>query len=144
MLVAKTDQQIHGGASTTELSQAQSDSSACENKKDSNRNGHYDCCDILMAPRLMESENVSTANDVNGDLIKISKDTTLTAIQQSVVLAQCLHLSRINRDDELSSRFIYLLNKWICINLLNHCSKVLCCISFSGLYDLFSLTLLLY
>ncbi|KAG1362247.1 putative tetratricopeptide repeat protein 27 [Cocos nucifera] len=62
VLVANTDQQIHGGGSTTELSQAQSDSNACENKKDSNHNGHYDCCDILMAPRLMESENVNTVD----------------------------------------------------------------------------------
>ncbi|XP_038982519.1 LOW QUALITY PROTEIN: tetratricopeptide repeat protein 27 homolog [Phoenix dactylifera] len=103
VLVANTDQQIHGGGSAAELSQAQSNSNAYENKKDSNINGHYDCCDILMAPRLMDSDNVSTVNGVNGDLIKISKDTTLTAIQQAVVLAQCLHLSRINHDDELSS-----------------------------------------
>ncbi|XP_010933771.1 uncharacterized protein [Elaeis guineensis] len=102
VLVANTDQQIHGGGSATELSQAQSDSNACENKKDSNHSGHYDCCDILMAPRLMESENANTVDGGNGDFIKISKDTALTAIQQAVVLAQCLHLSRINRDDELS------------------------------------------
>lgn len=102
VLVANTNQQMHGGGTASELSQAQSDSNACENKEDSNRNGHHDCCDILMTPRLVERENATADNGVNGDFINISKDTALTAIQQAVVLAQCLLLSRISRDDELS------------------------------------------
>lgn len=61
----------------------------------------HDQCDILMAPKLVESHN----NDIcDGNITQNDVSTTkpLSSIQQAVVLAQCLHINRSNPDDELS------------------------------------------
>ncbi|KAK8967104.1 hypothetical protein KSP40_PGU009255 [Platanthera guangdongensis] len=94
----KNFQQRNAIESANGLSQVQSDNSSCQNRSDFVSNGHYEC-DILMAPRLIQD---STTVEGNGGFSVIGKDVMLTAIQQAVILAQCLHLQRSKRDDELS------------------------------------------
>lgn len=69
--------------------------------KDSDDRGFNDCSDILMTPKLVEN---GTYDNPNGNITHINKDINLTSIQQAVILAQCLHLQRRSRDDELSGK----------------------------------------
>ncbi|URD90280.1 TPR [Musa troglodytarum] len=79
-------------------SQVQSDSTVSESK-DAVDHKLDDCSDILMTPKLVKN---GKNDDLNVDLTHINKDINLTFIQQAVILAQCLHLQRRSRDDELS------------------------------------------
>ncbi|KAG6487869.1 tetratricopeptide repeat protein 27 homolog isoform X1 [Zingiber officinale] len=78
--------------------QIQNHSSGSESK-DCDDRGFNDCSDILMIPNLVEN---GTYENPNGNFTHINKDINLTSIQQAVILAQCLHLQRRSRDDELS------------------------------------------
>ncbi|KAJ0974555.1 hypothetical protein J5N97_016520 [Dioscorea zingiberensis] len=95
VLITDTDQQNHGNESPMDSTLAHVLDHTSENNGDPNTNADHDFCDILMRPRLVEGGN---DGQVNG----IGKNVALTATQQAVVLAQCLHLSRRSRDDELS------------------------------------------
>ncbi|RZS25059.1 hypothetical protein BHM03_00058211 [Ensete ventricosum] len=87
--------------SIVHLSQVQGDSTVSESK-DAVDHKLDDCSDILMTPKLVKN---GKNDDLNVDLTHINKDIKLTFIQQAVVLAQCLHLQRRSRDDELSGKF---------------------------------------
>ncbi|KAG0448902.1 hypothetical protein HPP92_027588 [Vanilla planifolia] len=80
------------------LSQSQSDELLSQNKMRFQFDGDYEC-DILMAPRFVQDAESATDK---GEFAIVGKDVVLTAIQQAIILAQCLHLQRSKRDDELS------------------------------------------
>lgn len=86
------------------LSQVQSDSTVSESK-DAVDHKLDDCSDVLMTPKLVKN---GKNDDLNVDLTHINKDINLTFIQQAVILAQCLHLQRRSRDDELSGKFCFI------------------------------------
>ena len=60
----------------------------------------HDDCDILMVPKLLESDEDIKVNGNSGGSCKIS----LTEAQKAVILAQCLHTKKKNPDDELSGK----------------------------------------
>nr|XP_009380070.1 PREDICTED: tetratricopeptide repeat protein 27 homolog isoform X2 [Musa acuminata subsp. malaccensis] len=93
ILAANNHEQSH-----VHLSQVQSDSTVSESK-DAVDHKLDDCSDVLMTPKLVKN---GKNDDLNVDLTHINKDINLTFIQQAVILAQCLHLQRRSRDDELS------------------------------------------
>ncbi|XP_039114038.1 tetratricopeptide repeat protein 27 homolog isoform X1 [Dioscorea cayenensis subsp. rotundata] len=95
ILISETDHQNQGNGSPIDSSQAQDNDHASDNNGDPNTNGHLDCSDILRRPRLVENDN-------DGQVSNVSRNVALTAMQQAVVLAQCLHLKRRSREDELS------------------------------------------
>lgn len=100
VLVTNTDQHKHNGQSFAKSSVLQSDSSASEEKNDPRSGRHHEYCDVLLTPRLLENGNANVPNEIVGNT---AKDASLNEIQQAVVLAQCLSLSRSSREDELSS-----------------------------------------
>ncbi|KAJ6792838.1 tetratricopeptide repeat protein 27-like protein [Iris pallida] len=97
VLVANNDHYINGGECSAEGLQVQTESSACEEGRNSQANEHYESCDILMTPRLVENDG-----ECNGNIANAGKTNVLTPIQQAIVLAECLHLKRRSREDELS------------------------------------------
>lgn len=101
ILISETDHQNQGNGSPIDSSQAQDNDHASDNNGDPNTNGHLDCSDILRRPRLVE-------NDKDGQVSNVSRNVALTAMQQAVVLAQCLHLKRRSREDELSSQCLFI------------------------------------
>ncbi|XP_072987775.1 uncharacterized protein [Typha latifolia] len=99
VLVAKADKQVNHDGSPIETSPTQHDASSFEDKEISSPHAQNNSSDILRIPRLLHSEMMS---DVNENSTGSSSNLLLSAIQQTVVLAQCLHLRRRSRDDELS------------------------------------------
>lgn len=107
ILVANKHEESHAHA------QIQNHTSGSESKvesKDSDDRGFNDCSDILMTPKLVEN---GTYDNPNGNITHINKDINLTSIQQAVILAQCLHLQRRCRDDELSGK-IFSISTLVC------------------------------
>lgn len=96
VLVAKTT--IPAGGKSTELTGAQSDGLAMRNERSSVPGESDEFCDILRMPRLAPNGNDSSSEITTCKSTQIS----LTAIQQAAVLAQCLHVSRRSRSDEMS------------------------------------------
>uniref|UniRef100_A0A0D9WYH1 Uncharacterized protein n=1 Tax=Leersia perrieri TaxID=77586 RepID=A0A0D9WYH1_9ORYZ len=76
----------------------QDDAVALKNARSSVPSESDEVSDILRMPRLVENENVS-GNENPKDLCK---KTVLTAVQQAAILAECLHVSRRSRHDEMS------------------------------------------
>ncbi|KAL6008067.1 hypothetical protein ACLOJK_033573 [Asimina triloba] len=60
----------------------------------------HENCDILMTPKLVEIEK-DAGMDANAVQNGGSANMTLDAIQQAVILAQCLFIKKNNPDDEL-------------------------------------------
>ncbi|PKA64070.1 putative UDP-N-acetylglucosamine--peptide N-acetylglucosaminyltransferase SPINDLY [Apostasia shenzhenica] len=89
-------QRVNSVANPVELSQVQPDSH--ENKLNFQPHGRYEC-DILMTPRLVQNANSDGGNGVSP---VVGSGKVLTAIQQAIILALCLHHQRSRRDDELS------------------------------------------
>ncbi|CAM0905816.1 unnamed protein product [Alopecurus aequalis] len=99
VLVAKTTKPAAGERQSAELTAgAQSDEVALKNARSSFAGESDEFCDILRTPRLAQNRNDSSSESTPS----ASTDISLTAIQQSAVLAQCLHVSRRSRSDEMS------------------------------------------
>uniref|UniRef100_A0A0E0LK49 Uncharacterized protein n=1 Tax=Oryza punctata TaxID=4537 RepID=A0A0E0LK49_ORYPU len=98
VLVANTSGPASGEGQATELTGTQDDAAALKNARSSVPGESDEFCDILRMPRLVENENDS-GNEKTKDT---GKQAVLTAIQQAAVLAECLHVSRRSRHDEMS------------------------------------------
>nr|BAC65407.1 tetratricopeptide repeat (TPR)-containing protein-like protein [Oryza sativa Japonica Group] len=98
VLVANTSGPASGEGQVTELTGTQDDAAALKNARSSVPGESDEFCDILRMPRLVENDNDS-GNDEKKDP---SKKAVLTAMQQAAVLAECLHVSRRSRHDEMS------------------------------------------
>ncbi|XP_047083724.1 tetratricopeptide repeat protein 27 homolog [Lolium rigidum] len=90
VLVAKTTE--------PELKGAQSDVMDLRNTRSSVPPESDEFCDILRTPRLAQNGNNSRGESMTCASTQIS----LTPIQQAAVLAECLHVSRRSRSDEMS------------------------------------------
>ncbi|XP_020085109.1 tetratricopeptide repeat protein 27 homolog [Ananas comosus] len=99
VLIANTNKQATDDASRIEPCQTQNEAPAFEDKESYISHEEYNSCEVLRTPRLLESE---IAGGINGNTTESISNHSLTAIQQAVVLAQCLPLGRSSRDDELS------------------------------------------
>lgn len=79
---------------------------ADENYSHAHQNGKDEASDILRVPRLLQNENPGiVAQDIqNGGIASVP----LNAVQQGVVLAQCLLIERSLRHDEMQSKLAYL------------------------------------
>lgn len=97
VLVPNTKNQVNGGRQSAKFPQTTSDGSS----EDKMNTLPQECSDILIKPRLVESGGQTDGNSGTGN------DARLTATQQAVILAQCLHLQTRGRNDELSSRFSF-------------------------------------
>ncbi|KAM0831147.1 hypothetical protein ACQ4PT_065744 [Festuca glaucescens] len=98
VLVAKTTKPADDEGQSAELTGAQSDGVALKTVRSSVPSESDEFCDILRTPRLAQNGNDSISEITPSASTKIS----LTAIQQAAVLAQCLHVSRRSRSDEMS------------------------------------------
>ncbi|KAF0907829.1 hypothetical protein E2562_020891 [Oryza meyeriana var. granulata] len=98
VLVANTSRPAAGEEQETELTGTQGDAVALKNARSSVPGESDEFCDILRMPRLLENENDS-GNENTKDPCK---KAVPTAIQQAAVLAECLHVSRRSRYDEMS------------------------------------------
>uniref|UniRef100_A0ACD5UN51 Uncharacterized protein n=1 Tax=Avena sativa TaxID=4498 RepID=A0ACD5UN51_AVESA len=98
VLVAKTTKPAAGEGQSAELTGAQSDGVASKNARSSVPGESDEFCDILRTPRLAQNGNESSSESTPSASTQIS----LTAIQQATVLAQCLHMNRRSRSDEMS------------------------------------------
>uniref|UniRef100_A0ACD5V128 Uncharacterized protein n=1 Tax=Avena sativa TaxID=4498 RepID=A0ACD5V128_AVESA len=98
VLVAKTTKPAADEGQSAELTGAQSDGVASKNARSSVPGESDEFCDILRTPRLAQNGNESSSESTPSASTQIS----LTAIQQAAVLAQCLHMSRRSRSDEMS------------------------------------------
>lgn len=107
VLIANTNKQATDDASRIEHCQTQNEAPAFEDKENCISHEEYNYCEVLRTPRLLESE---IAGGINGNTIESISNHSLTAIQQAVVLAQCMPLGRSSRDDELSSMLFFLIN----------------------------------
>jgi len=98
VLVPNTDNQVNGGGQSTKSPQTGNYNPASEDKM----NMHpHECSDVLIKPRLLERNS-----GPNGNFSGIGNNNRLSATQQAVILAQCLHLQSRSRSDELSSRLL--------------------------------------
>uniref|UniRef100_A0A0D9WYG6 Uncharacterized protein n=1 Tax=Leersia perrieri TaxID=77586 RepID=A0A0D9WYG6_9ORYZ len=98
VLVANTSRPASGEGKAREPPGTQDDAVALKNARSSVPSESDEVSDILRMPRLVENENVS-GNENPKDLCK---KTVLTAVQQAAILAECLHVSRRSRHDEMS------------------------------------------
>ncbi|CAN6180041.1 unnamed protein product [Urochloa humidicola] len=98
VLVAKTNKSGSDEGQTTEPTLAQNDNAAFKNARSSVPVESDEFCDILRMPRLVHDESNSASGNTTGPSANIS----LSAMQQAAVLAQCLHVSRKSRSDEMS------------------------------------------
>jgi hypothetical protein len=104
VLVAKTTKPADDEGQSAELRGAQIDGVALKTVRSSVPSESDEFCDILRTPRLAQNGNDSISESTPSASTKIS----LTAIQQAAVLAQCLHVSRRSRSDEMSGMVIFL------------------------------------
>ncbi|XP_047085132.1 tetratricopeptide repeat protein 27 homolog [Lolium rigidum] len=93
VLVPKTTKPAGDVVQSAELTRAQSDVVASKKTRSSVPDESDEFCDILRTPSL--AQNVTDSNSE-------STQIQLTPVQQAVVLAQCLHVSRRSRGDEMS------------------------------------------
>jgi hypothetical protein len=98
VLVAKTSKSAADEGQITEPTEAQNDVAALKNARSSVRVESDEFCDILRMPRLVQDRTGSASENTSDHSAKLS----LSAIQQAAVLAQCLHVSRRSRSDEMS------------------------------------------
>jgi hypothetical protein len=99
VLVPKTTKLAGDVVQSAELTRAQSDVVASKKTRSSVPDESDEFCDILRTPSL--AQNVTDSNSE-------STQIQLTPVQQAVVLAQCLHVSRRSRSDEMSGMVIFL------------------------------------
>ncbi|KAL5198357.1 hypothetical protein ABZP36_001869 [Zizania latifolia] len=97
VLVANTNRPAAGEGQAAELTGTQDDV-ALKNARSSIPSESDEFCDILRMPRLVQDENDSNSENTKGPC----KKTVLTDIQQAAILAECLHVSRRSRSDEMS------------------------------------------
>ncbi|CAM0871615.1 unnamed protein product [Alopecurus aequalis] len=98
VLVAKTTELAADKGQSTEQTGAQSDVTDLRNARSSVPAESDEVCDILRTPRLAKNVNDSSG----GSMTCASTQMSLTPIQQAAVLAECLHVSRRSRNDEMS------------------------------------------
>ncbi|CAL5075676.1 unnamed protein product [Urochloa decumbens] len=98
VLVAKTNKSGSDERQTSEPTLAQNDNAALKNARSSVPVESDEFCDILRTPRLVHEGSNSASENTTGSSANIS----LSAMQQAAVLAQCLHVSRRSRSDEMS------------------------------------------
>ncbi|XP_025801175.1 tetratricopeptide repeat protein 27 homolog isoform X2 [Panicum hallii] len=98
VLVAKTNKSGSDEAQATEPTVALNDNAALKNARSSVPVESDEFCDILRTPRLVNDGSDSASENKTGP----SANIPLSAIQQAAVLAQCLHVSRRSRSDEMS------------------------------------------
>ncbi|VAI06269.1 tetratricopeptide repeat protein 27 homolog isoform X1 [Triticum aestivum] len=98
VLVAKSSKPAPDDGQSTELAGPQSDGMASRKAMSSVPDESDEFCDILRTPRLAENGNGSSSESMTSANTQIP----LSAIQQAAVLAQCLHVSRRSRSDEMS------------------------------------------
>jgi len=104
VLVAKTNKSGSNEGQVTEPTVAQNDNAALKNARSFDPVEGDDFCDILRMPRLVHDGSNSASEDTTNHSAKIS----LSAIQQAAVLAQCLHVSRRSRSDEMSGMSVFI------------------------------------
>ena len=92
VLVAKTNKSGSDEGQVTEPTVAQNDNAALKNARSFDPVEGDEFCDILV------HDGSNSASEETNHSAKIS----LSAIQQAAVLAQCLHVSRRSRSDEMS------------------------------------------
>ncbi|TVU39421.1 hypothetical protein EJB05_12840, partial [Eragrostis curvula] len=97
VLVAKTSKSEADGQ-TTEPAEARNDVAPLKSASSSVPVESDEFCDILRTPRLVQDGSGSASENTRDPSAKIS----LSAIQQASVLAECLHVSRRSRSDEMS------------------------------------------
>lgn len=102
VLVAKTEEQRTSEGSLLQNSEILKKCSSAQSHGASQSLANYDDCDILMTPRLLESNGDAKVNGNPSGISKIS----FTDAQQTVILAQCLHTKKKNPDDELSGNLL--------------------------------------
>lgn len=98
VLITKTTKPAADEGQSTEQRGAPDDVVALRKMRSSVPGESNEFCDILRTPLL--TENV---NDSNSGSTQIS----LTPVQQAAVLAQCLHVSRRSRSDEMSGTLVF-------------------------------------
>ena len=101
VLVAKTTKPAGDERQSAELTGAQSDEVATARSSVPGESDEF--CDILRTPRLAQNGNDSSSEST----LSASTHISLTAIQQAAVLAQCLHVSRRSRSDEMSGMVVF-------------------------------------
>nr|CAB3456489.1 unnamed protein product [Digitaria exilis] len=103
VLVAKTNKSESDEGQATEPTVAQNDCAALKTARSSVPIESDEFCDILRTPRLVHDGSNSASENTTGPSANIS----LSAIQQAAVLAQCLHVSRRSRSDEMSGMPVF-------------------------------------
>ncbi|KAG2641782.1 hypothetical protein PVAP13_2KG234200 [Panicum virgatum] len=98
VLVAKTNKSGSDEGQATEPTVALNDNAALKNARSSVPVESDEFCDILRTPRLVHDGSNSASESKTGP----SANIPLSAIQQAAVLAQCLHVSRRSRSDDMS------------------------------------------
>ncbi|MQM16363.1 hypothetical protein Taro_049319 [Colocasia esculenta] len=98
VLVAETEEQRNSEGSTLQAPEVPQECSAVKSQGASESQSNDEDCDILMIPRLLESSNDPGIHGKPSGIAKMP----LTAEQQAIILAQCLHTKKRNPDDELS------------------------------------------
>jgi hypothetical protein len=98
VLIAKTTKPAADEGQSTELTGAPGDVLALRKTRSSTPGESDEFCDILRTPLLAQD-----VNDSNSGRTQI----LLTPVQQAAVLAQCLHVSRRSRSDEMSGTLIF-------------------------------------
>ncbi|KAL6639411.1 hypothetical protein ACP70R_023141 [Stipagrostis hirtigluma subsp. patula] len=98
VLVTKTDKPTADEGQGTGPAAMHSDVAALKNARSSVPVESDEFCDILRMPRLVQDGNASAGESTTEPSAKMP----LSAIQQAAVLAQCLHVSRRSRSDEMS------------------------------------------
>ncbi|KAM0858452.1 hypothetical protein ACQ4PT_047836 [Festuca glaucescens] len=93
VLIAKTTKPAADEGQSTELTGAPGDVLALRKTRSSVPGESDEFCDILRTPLLAQDVNDSNSG---------STQILLTPVQQAAVLAQCLHVSRRSRSDEMS------------------------------------------
>ena len=79
-----------------------------ENNSLVHQNGKGEASDVLMTPRLLQNDNPGIG--AQGTQNDGTAAVPLNAIQQGVILAQCLLIEKSTRHDEMQSKLADLLN----------------------------------
>ncbi|KAK3126950.1 hypothetical protein QOZ80_7AG0565730 [Eleusine coracana subsp. coracana] len=98
VLVATTSKSATDDGQITELTEAQNDVASLKSARSSVPVESDEFCDILRTPKRVQDGIGSERENTSDHSVKMS----LSAIQQAAVLAQCLHVSRRSRSDEMS------------------------------------------
>jgi len=104
VLVAKTNKSGSDEGQATEPTVDLNDNAALKNARSSVPVESDEFCDILRTPRLVHDGSNSASESKTGP----SANIPLSAIQQAAVLAQCLHVSRRSRHDDMSGMPVFM------------------------------------